>query len=188
MLDILGKQYVLYTSVMAIPRTVDVAIVFVRNEFIPGVLQDCMARGIRHAIIEAAGFEEIGASGLELKRRVLDVTREFTAMRVVGPNCTGITSIHDASGGFFSSFVPQSGYRKGVVSIISQSGMINGGFFLYLATSTNIGFRSIAAIGNKMDVTENDIMEHYINDDETSCCTSNRSRTRDGSWRSGWPL
>jgi acetate---CoA ligase (ADP-forming) len=166
-LDILGKQFTLYPSVRDIPRNVDVAIVFVRNEVIPSTLEDCLRKGIKYAIIEAAGFEEIGDKGIELKERIRTVTRDFTAMRVVGPNCTGITSIRDDHGGFFSSFVPQSSYRRGIVAVISQSGMINGGFFLYLSTSTNIGFRHIAALGNKMDVNENDILEYYITDNDT---------------------
>lgn len=167
-LEILGHTFHLHARVLDVPGTPDVAIIFVRNDLIPGIVEECIDKGIQHAIIQAAGFEEIGDAGIALKERLTTITKGWTRLRVVGPNCTGITCVHEDDGnGFFSSFVPVRVRRKGLVSVISQSGMMNGGYFLYLATSTNIGFRAVAALGNKMDVNENDVLDWCATDDQT---------------------
>ncbi|MHA1110128.1 MAG: CoA-binding protein [Promethearchaeota archaeon] len=154
-----------YSSLDEVSDEIDVAIIFVPNKVIPGVLIQCIEKGIRGAIIQAAGFEEIGTSGLQLRDKIREITDNFTKIRIVGPNCTGLTTIETNSSGFFSPFIKQYGYKRGNIGVISQSGMLNGGYLIYLCTKfPSMGFRYIASIGNKMDLTENDFLEYYLND------------------------
>ncbi len=158
-----------YSSLDQISDEIDVAIIFVPNKAIPEVLVQCIAKGIKGAIIQAAGFEEIGLSGLQLRDEICKITHNFTKIRIVGPNCTGLTTIETDSTGFFSPFIKQYGYKRGNIGVISQSGMLNGGYLIYLCTKfTSMGFRYIASIGNKMDLTENDFLEYYLNDPTVS--------------------
>ncbi len=154
-----------YTSILEIEDEIDVAILFVPNKVIPGVLEECIQKKIYGAIIQAAGFEEIGKSGLELREEIVRITDNFKKIRIVGPNCTGLTSIETDTTGFFSPFIKQYGYRKGNIAVISQSGMLNGGYLIYLSTKfPDVGFRYIASIGNKMDLTENDFLKYYLSE------------------------
>ncbi|TFG20928.1 MAG: hypothetical protein EU530_01890 [Promethearchaeota archaeon] len=158
-----------YSSLDQVTDEIDVAIIFVPNKAIPEVLVQCISKGIKGAIIQAAGFEEIGLSGLQLRDEIRKITHNFTKIRVVGPNCTGLTTIETDSTGFFSPFIKQYGYKRGNIGVISQSGMLNGGYLIYLCTKfASMGFRYIASIGNKMDLTENDFLEYYLNDPTVS--------------------
>jgi acetyltransferase len=113
----------------------------------------------------AAGFEEVGDKGLKLRDEIREITHNFSKIRIVGPNCTGLTQISDDNSGFFSAFIVQYGYKYGNIAVISQSGMLNGGYFIYLNTTyPEIGFRYLASIGNKMDLSENEFLEYYIMD------------------------
>lgn len=160
--EVLGLKF--YTSVDRIPNPVDIAIIFVPNMVIPKILQQCIEKGIRGAIIQAAGFEEIGESGFQLREEIRKVTDNFKKIRIVGPNCTGLTRVDTNESGFFSAFIRQFGYRRGNIGVISQSGMLNGGYFIYLSTRYGLKFRYVASIGNKMDLTENDFLEFYLQD------------------------
>jgi acyl-CoA synthetase (NDP forming) len=171
-----------YYSLKDIQGKIDVAIIFVPNKVIPGVLEECISKGIKGAIIQAAGFEEIGANGFELRDKIRAITNNFKKIRVVGPNCTGLTSIETDQTGFFSPFIKQYGIRRGNIGVISQSGMLNGGYLIYLCNKfPNMGFRYVASIGNKMDLNENDFLEYYLNDstvDIVVCYIENFSDAR----------
>jgi acetyltransferase len=159
-------------SILGIEDDVDLAIFYVPNRLIPGLLDECIQKGIKGAIIEASGFEEVGQKGLELRDRILEITENFSKIRIVGPNCMGLTKIEGDSdnkeankGGFFSSFVPFFKYKRGNIAIISQSGMLNGGYFAHLLDNyPEMGFRYSCSIGNKMDLGEVDFLEYLIED------------------------
>ncbi|MEJ2248139.1 MAG: CoA-binding protein [Candidatus Lokiarchaeota archaeon] len=157
-------------SVLDIREDVDLAIFYVPNKLIPELLSECIQKGIKGAIIEASGFEEIGEEGFKLKDQILEITQNFTKIRVVGPNCMGLTKIdvdskEENKSGFFSSFLVFNKYRRGNIAIISQSGMLNGGYFTHITTKyPGLGFRYVCSIGNKMDLSELEFLEYMIND------------------------
>ncbi|MFX1358680.1 MAG: CoA-binding protein, partial [Promethearchaeota archaeon] len=124
-------------SVLDIDEEVDLAIFYVGNRIIPGILEECIEKGIKGAIIEASGFEEVGDKGLELRDQILRITDNFKKIRIVGPNCMGITRIDndsssDEKGGFFSGFGVFYNYKRGNIAVISQSGMLNGGYLMHI--------------------------------------------------------
>ncbi len=170
--EILGLDF--KKSVREIENHVDLAIFYVPNRLIPDLLVECIEMGIPGAIIEASGFEEVGKIGLELRDQILNITDNFSKIRILGPNCMGITRIDGDSdnktndkGGFFSSFGFISKYKRGNIAIISQSGMLNGGYLPHLMDQyPEMGIRYSCSIGNKMDLNETEFLE-YLLDDQT---------------------
>lgn len=158
------------SSVLDIEEDIDLAIFYVPNQMIPNLLRECVQKGIKGAIIEASGFEEVGEIGFQLRDEILQITDNFQKLHIVGPNCMGLTRIDEGSkskskGGFFSSFGVFTHYHRGNIAIISQSGMLNGGYLMHIFSSyPKIGFRYSISIGNKMDLGENEFLEYLIND------------------------
>lgn len=168
-----GKLYDLEfkKSILDIEGDVDIAIFYVPNRFIPDLLKDCIKKGVKGAIIEASGFEEVGDKGLELKKKVIEITQNFSKIRVLGPNCMGLSTIDgDSDSGekeaFLTGFGVFSTFKRGNIGIISQSGMLNGGYLMHLMTQyPNLGFRYSCSIGNKTDLSEIEFLEYMIKDD-----------------------
>ncbi len=159
-------------SILDIREEVDLAVFYVPNQIIPGILEECIQKGVKGAIIEASGFEEVGEKGLVLRDQIQKITDNFSKIRILGPNCMGLTRIDGDSdskdnfrGGFFTSFAVFYKYKRGNIAIISQSGMLNGGYLLYMMEKyPNLGIRYSVSIGNKMDLSEIDFLEYFIED------------------------
>ena len=167
-----GKLYGLEfkKSVLDIKEDVDLAIFYIPNRGIPELLNDCIKKGIKGAIIEASGFEEVGEKGLELRDQILEITNNFSKIRVLGPNCMGISridgdSISENKGGFFSGFGTFQEYKRGNIAVISQSGMLNGGYLMHIMSKyPEMGFRYSVSVGNKMDLSEVEFLEYFLED------------------------
>ena len=159
-------------SVLDIEGDVDLAVLYVPNKLIPGILSECIEKGVKGAIIEASGFEEVGEKGIELRDQILNLTENFSKIRIVGPNCMGLSRIDRDSvsknhemGGFFTSFIEFTKYKRGNVGIISQSGMLNGGYLLHIMEKyPTLGLRYSCSIGNKMDLSEIEFLDYMIED------------------------
>jgi len=167
-------------SVLDIEDEVDLAIFYVPNRIIPNILRDCIKKGIKAAIIEASGFEEVGEKGLELRDQIRKITDNFSKIRIVGPNCMGVTRIDgdsdskddDIRGGFFTSFGVFHKYKRGNIAIISQSGMLNGGYLMHIMQQyPNLGIRYSCSVGNKMDLSEIEFLEYLIEDNTVNVIT-----------------
>ncbi len=165
--EILGLK--LYKSLAEVEGPVELAILYVPSSKAVQVLKDCIQKGIKGAIIEAAGFGEVGDEGKKLKQAIIELTENFTKLRILGPNCTGITFVERDGEGFFSSFIPMGKTKAGSLAIVSQSGFINGAYFPdFTSRNPNLGVRYVITIGNKMDLDENDILEYLIQDNDLS--------------------
>ena len=157
-------------SVLDIKEEIDLAIFYVPNRKIPQILEECIQKGIKGAIIEASGFEEVGEKGLELRDQILKITDNFSKIRIMGPNCMGLTRIDGDSesnerGGFFTSFAVFEKYKRGNIAIISQSGMLNGGFLMYMMEKhPDLAIRYSCSVGNKMDLSEIDFLDYCLDD------------------------
>ena len=80
-----------YKSVRDLPETPDVALIITPAATVPGMIDECGAKGIRHAIVFSAGFEET-SEGKELARQLADAARRH-GITVIGPNCQGVWSV-----------------------------------------------------------------------------------------------
>ena len=156
-----------YPSVSEVPDPLETAIVFLPAPGVPQVLEECAARGIKGAIIESGGFSEVGPRGKALQDRCLEIARQG-GMRLWGPNCMGLIDIRKRY--VFSFLTPdawQDVLNPGGVSLIVQSGLLAGGFMTTLMSHKTLGLAKACSIGNKSDVDETDLLEYFLEDDDT---------------------
>ena len=133
-------------------------------------------------VVISAGFAEVGAEGAERQRELLEVCREG-GMRLVGPNCLGIINTA-ADVRLNATFAPRMP-DPGNVGFVSQSGAL-GLAFIELSGDRNLGLSSFASVGNRADITANDLLEYWESDPAPTwrCSISSRSAIR-GAFR-GW--
>ncbi len=152
-----------YASLRAVPGPVDLAVIAVPRESVMDVLEDCGAKEVACAIVISAGFAELGADGALAQARLRDRAREL-GIRLVGPNCLGVLSTDPEvrlNANFARAWPP-----SGQISFCSQSGAL-GLAVLDYAKELGLGIRHFVSIGNKADVSTNDLLEYWENDDET---------------------
>lgn len=149
-----------YSTILDVPDAVDLAIIIVRKEHVKKVVQQCGEKGVKGVIVISAGFSEVGAEGKARELEVLEVIREYN-MRMIGPNCFGVlnTDPEVYLNGTFSKIFP----KKGNIGFITQSGSM-GEAIMSNANELGIGFSVVASIGNKADISSNDLLE-YLKDD-----------------------
>lgn len=152
-----------YPSVLAVPHDIDLAIVAVPPDEVLGVVDECAEKGIRGLIVLTAGFAESGPEGKELQERLVTKVRA-NGMRLIGPNCLGLINTADEVRlhGTFVDVWP----RPGRVAMSSQSGAL-GLAVLEYASDLGLGFSSFAGIGNKADVSGNDLLLYWEEDPRT---------------------
>lgn len=163
--EILGVRC--YPSLRELAGKVDMAIVFVPAEAVPGVLEDCVAAGVRAAVIESGGFAEVGEEGREITRRCREIASRGN-LRLWGPNCTGLVCTDPF---IFTPFMRAPDAHKrldaGNLGIIAQSGMLAAGFMFQYVLSGFFKVSKACAIGNKIDVDEVDVLDYFSKDDRT---------------------
>lgn len=153
----------IYKSVKELPEAVDLAVILTPAAIVPEIIKECGKKGINRAIIESAGFREFGEKGKQREEKLIKYAKKY-GIRFIGPNCIGTMNLRN---GLLLPFINFNDvFMRGKVSIVSQSGGVAFNLLNILA-SESIGMAKIASIGNKLNVDENDIIEYYINDDET---------------------
>jgi len=152
-----------YSSVKDIPGRVDLAFIVVPAPFVPQVVQECADKGVKGVVVISAGFSEIGEAGAAVEQELLDIARG-AGMRMVGPNCMGLLNTDPAVNldGQFGPVMPP----KGNVAMSSQSGAL-GLAILDYATQLGIGISTFISVGNKADVSGNDLLLFWEEDPNT---------------------
>jgi acetate---CoA ligase (ADP-forming) len=152
------------TSWDEIPDGIDVAVILTPARTVAETLEQCGRKGIHRAIVQSAGFKELGAEGEALADEVHAVARRY-GIRFTGPNGLGV--IHP-SFGFVPIFVPLTPqWLPGGVSIATQSGGM-GFNYLYGLADQNVGVAKLVSMGNKLDLDEVDYVRFLAKDPETS--------------------
>jgi acetyltransferase len=157
--NILGLKA--YPSLAAAPDPVDLAVIVTPSSTIPGVIDECVAAGVRGAIIISAGFKEVGPEGEELERQVLERARRG-GIRVVGPNCLGVMNPTSGLNATFAAGMA----RAGSVGLVSQSGALLTAI-LDWSLRADVGFSSVVSLGSMLDVGWGDIIYHLGDDPKT---------------------
>ena len=153
-----------YRSVLDIDAPVDLAVITVPAAAVVQVARECAAKGVRGLVVISAGFAEVGGDGLELQRRLVEVCRE-SGMRLVGPNCMGV--INTASGiNLDATFAPDRP-MPGHLGFLSQSGGL-GIAVMARAQALGSGVSSFVSVGNKADISGNDLIQFWESDAETA--------------------
>lgn len=152
-----------YQTMQDIPEPVDLGVIIVPGDQVISVARDCLDAGAKGLIVISAGFAEMGPEGRARQVELLDLCRSRGA-RLVGPNCLGIL-INRKEGVINASFSPVVP-PVGKVAFASQSGAL-GIAILEEARRLGIGISSFISMGNKADVSSNDLLERWEDDPDT---------------------
>jgi acyl-CoA synthetase (NDP forming)/GNAT superfamily N-acetyltransferase len=142
---------------------VDLAIVVVPAAEVPAVVEACGRKGVKAVIVISAGFAEAGAEGSALSATTLRAARRF-GIRLLGPNCLGVVNT-DPEVRLHATFATPNP-SPGPVALLSESGTI-GGVILDHMGAAGLGTSSFAAIGNRADVSANDLLQYWADDPRT---------------------
>ena len=150
-----------HRSLLDLPEPVDLAVICVPGEHVLASAEEALAAGTRALCVISAGFAEIGPDGASRQDELLAAVRAHGA-RLIGPNCLGIavTSVR-----LNATFAPRS-FPPGNVGFSSQSGAL-GLAVLEAADARGVGLSAFVSIGNKADVSSNDLLEWWQDDDQT---------------------
>lgn len=152
-----------YSTILDVPDPVDLAIIIVPKEFVKDVVARCGEKGVKGVIVISAGFSEVGPEGKKRELEVLQEVRKY-GMRMIGPNCFGIVNTNPEINlnATFGKVFP----KRGRIAFITQSGAM-GEAIMNHASDLNIGFSIVASIGNKADMSSNDILDYLRDDPDT---------------------
>jgi acetyl coenzyme A synthetase (ADP forming)-like protein len=156
-----------YSTILEVPDEVDLAYIVVPQRFVIDVARECAEAGVRGVVVISAGFSEVGPEGAILEHELLEIVRN-SGMRMVGPNCMGLlnTASSVQLNGTFAPVYPPAGN----VAMSSQSGAL-GIAILDFATRSNIGISQFVSVGNKADVSGNDLLLAWEDDPQTDVIT-----------------
>ncbi len=149
-----------YPSILDVPDPVDLAIFTIPAVMTPGVMKDCVTKGVKAGVVISAGFAETGPEGEALQDELAKIAKTGN-IRFIGPNCMGFWSSEARLNTAFM-FMP----KPGGISFVSQSGTM-GGYLLETANSKGYGFNSFLSVGNQADLSMADYIEYLGEDDAT---------------------
>lgn len=152
-----------YPTLLSTPDPVDLAVVAVPATAVLAVAGQCAAKGVGAIVVISAGFGEAGAAGQARQDELTRVCRE-AGIRMIGPNCLGIVNTDPAVhlNGLFSPIDP----TPGAIAFASQSGALGLAAMDY-AAALGIGLSSFVSMGNKADISSNDLLCYWEGDPRT---------------------
>ena len=142
---------------------VDLAVVAVPAAMVLTAVEDCIAKGVKALVVITAGFGETGERGAALQAQLVETIRA-AGIRMIGPNCMGIINTDPAVrlNATFSPVYPPAGR----IAFSTQSGALGLAILEYVSRR-NLGMSTFASIGNKADVSSNDLIQFWANDERT---------------------
>ncbi len=158
--DILGLKA--YPAVAAVEGPIDLALVCTPARTLPKLLAECGAKGIKGAVILAAGFGEAGPAGKVLEEETLAAARAH-GIRLIGPNTNGVFNLHQRM-----NLVGVSDAEPGNIAIVSQSGNMMLALITEAHRRRQLGFSSYVGVGNQLDVRFNEYLEYFDEDENTA--------------------
>jgi acetyl coenzyme A synthetase (ADP forming)-like protein len=158
--ELLGHKC--YPSVLAVPGSIDLALILIPSQYTAATLVECGEKGIKGAIIMSAGYREAGHEGRKRERELVAIARRY-GMRLVGPNCLGIIDTIASLNASFAVGMP----ARGSIAFMSQSGALCTAL-LDMALSEQVGFSRFVSLGNKADADEITFMKAWKDDPHTS--------------------
>ncbi|MGH7595748.1 MAG: acetate--CoA ligase family protein, partial [bacterium] len=149
-----------YPTILEVPGPVDLAVIVVPREQVLQTVQQCAQKGVKGMIVITAGFKETGTEGAAREKALLEIVKAHN-IRMVGPNCMGVICTDpdvrlDAT--FAGAYPP-----AGKIAFASQSGAL-GVTILDYAGSLNLGVSMFVSLGNKADISGNDLLEYWRDD------------------------
>lgn len=153
-------------SLRDLPDSPDLVVIAVPAKFVLAVVEDCAAAGAYGVVVVSDGFAEVSATGQAQQEALVSAVRR-AGMRLVGPNCLGVINTSDGTRLYatFADVRPM----PGPVGLASQSGGVGLALVDYL-TRRRIGMSTFVSMGNKADVSSNDLLMYWERDPATKVC------------------
>jgi len=152
--EVLGIK--VYRDIGEVDGNVDLALIAIPAKYVPKAMESLGSKGVRAAVIFSSGFSEVG--NVQLETEVRQIAKQV-GIRVIGPNCAGIVFW---GSNLYASFVPN--VKRGELGLISQSGAFTAVLIDYMLMK-NLGVYFLISYGNRLDVTEYEIIEYFYDDE-----------------------
>jgi acetate---CoA ligase (ADP-forming) len=152
-----------FASLEDIPGLVDLAVIAVPSRQVNGVAEQCGAKGVRSIVVMTAGFAEVGPEGQDRQSELLRICRTH-GMRLIGPNCIGVINTDPAASlnATFGPLLPPPGR----IGMATESGSL-GLAAIDFTAARGLGFSSLVSMGNKADISGNDLLGYWHTDPRT---------------------
>jgi acyl-CoA synthetase (NDP forming) len=154
-----------FPSVTAIGKPVDCAILATSAEATGDALDECIAAGVRTALLFGAGFSEVGAEGAARQHRLVYAARR-AGVRLLGPNCMGLLNTHTRFYATFASALEEGIPQAGHIGVVSQSGGY-GGYLMKHLFRRGLGLSQWITTGNEADIDLGEAMLWMAGNQET---------------------
>lgn len=154
-----------YATVRDLPESVDFVAIVIPYSGVLEIVKECVAKGVKVALIITAGLGETGEEGVEMEQEIVRTATEG-GLRLIGPNCMG----HFNTANGFSTLRMGRETEKGKVGVLSQSGGFMGNI-LQAGAEMGVGFSKVVSLGNEADLRFEDFLEYLVQDDETEIIT-----------------
>ncbi|MEU8838381.1 GNAT family N-acetyltransferase [Streptomyces roseus] len=153
-----------YRALGAVGAPVDLAVIAVPAERVPEAVAACGEHGVQGLVVLSAGYGESGAAGLDRQRELVRQVRSY-GMRLIGPNAYGVINTAPEVG-LNASLTPAPAPARGRIGLFTQSGAI-GISLLSALLRRGEGLSSFVSAGNRADVSGNDILQYWYEDEAT---------------------
>lgn len=174
--EILGFEC--FPSISSVPGEVDLAIIVLPAESAVRAAEECVAKGVGVVVITSSGFAENGPAGKDLQARLKSLFAG-SGTRLLGPNTMGV---FDPGNRLDTLLIPAEKSPRpppGRVALVSQSGAVAIAF-LEKAEAFDMGVSACVCIGNKADIEESELLEHFSDDEGTDCISMYLESFSDG--------
>lgn len=151
-----------YARVEDIDAGLDLALILIPVEQVPGAVEQCARAGVAVTIILSAGFHELGEEGSKLKRDIM-ATATAGGMRLLGPNCTGAINTLVP---LLACMVAMPEVRPGRLGLFGQSGALLGGLLWDYCELDGLGLGSVVTLGDKIDIGESEVLAYFASCDD----------------------
>lgn len=150
-----------FDSILSIRDSIDLVCIVIPSQFVNSIVDECISKKVNTVVIISAGFKETGEEGKNLE---LEITQKLknAGIRLIGPNSLGYINNTNSINLSFARSNPGDGNT----AFISQSGAFATAI-LDMACKDNIGFSKVISIGNKADISENELIEYFHKDKDT---------------------
>jgi acyl-CoA synthetase (NDP forming) len=176
--EVFGRRC--WPDIESVPQAVDLAVLAIAAAEVTPMLRRCHARGVRAAIVYAAGFAEAGGDGIRLQDELEAFVAE-SGMAVAGPNCMGFanlnTQAHTAFASVFKTAPAQDG--PGTVSLLTQSGNVCAAVYA-IARRLGLPFSHFINTGNEACLDFSQYLEYLAADPRTEIVLGYIEQLRDG--------
>ena len=153
-----------YRSVLDCPGPVDLAFVVVPAKHVADAVSECAQKRVPAVVVISSGFAEVGGEGIQLQDELVSICRS-SGIRLIGPNCMGIINT-DPAVSLNGQFAPTRA-THGTIGFLSQSGAL-GYAIIDLMRKLGLGMSSFVSVGNKADVSGNDLIQYWERDAGTT--------------------